>query len=98
MQEKDVEQYLRDQVKSIGGKAYKFVSPGNRGVPDRMVCLPGGRIVFVELKATGKTTSDQQDLQIAKLQELGFHVMCFDNKSIIDDYIEIWKEAGNDRN
>ena len=54
MKEKDVEAYLRDQVKGKGGKAYKFVSPGNDGVPDRMICMPGERVFFVELKAPGK--------------------------------------------
>lgn len=54
MRESTIEAYLRDRVKELGGKAYKFVSPGNDGVPDRLVCLPGGRAVFVELKAPGK--------------------------------------------
>lgn len=40
--EKDVEQYLCKRVKEMGGKAYKFVSPGNAGVPDRLVVVPTG--------------------------------------------------------
>ena len=44
--EKSIEEYLRDQVRKIGGKAYKFVSPGNAGVPDRLVVLPGGDLVM----------------------------------------------------
>ena len=39
--EKDIEKYLRDEIKKVGGIAYKFVSPGNSGVPDRLVLLPG---------------------------------------------------------
>lgn len=39
MREKEIESYLRDRIRRIGGKAYKFVSPGNNGVPDRLVCL-----------------------------------------------------------
>jgi hypothetical protein len=54
MREKDIESYLRDQVKKIKGIAYKFESPGNSGVPDRLVLLPDGKIYFVELKAPGK--------------------------------------------
>lgn len=42
--EKETEKYLRDEIKKMGGAAYKFVSPGNAGVPDRLVCLPGGKI------------------------------------------------------
>ena len=42
--EKTVEAYLRDRMRSLGGKAYKWVSPGNDGVPDRIcVSLEGKR-------------------------------------------------------
>ena len=37
--ERDAERLLRDEVKKLGGKSYKFVSPGNSGVPDRIVLL-----------------------------------------------------------
>lgn len=71
MRERDVEQLLVDAVKKSGGKAYKFVSPGNAGVPDRVVCLPGGRVVFVELKAEGGRLSKIQDAQIRLLRQMG---------------------------
>ncbi len=44
MLEKMIEQKLRNEVKALGGRAYKFVSPGNDGVPDRLVVLPGGKV------------------------------------------------------
>ena len=53
MQEKYIEQKLVATVKSMGGMAPKFVSPGIDGMPDRIVLLPMGRIAFVECKATG---------------------------------------------
>lgn len=74
MKESTIEAYLRDQVKELGGKAYKFVSPGNDGVPDRLVCLPGGRVVFVELKAPGKTPTPLQRARHKELRKLGFVV------------------------
>lgn len=43
MQEKTVEQRLREEVQKMGGKAYKLESPGTTGMPDRLLCLPGGR-------------------------------------------------------
>ena len=54
--EKVIERKLRDGVKKLGrgAKCLKFESPGTSGVPDRMILLPGGRIVFVELKQVGK--------------------------------------------
>ncbi len=46
-----IEKHLVAEVKKAGGVAFKFVSPGRRSVPDRIVLLPGGRIVFVECKS-----------------------------------------------
>lgn len=71
MTEKDIESYLRDVVRKIGGKAYKFVSPGNPGVPDRIVILPDGRILFVELKAPGKVSTPLQLLKQTELIRMG---------------------------
>lgn len=91
MRENVIEAYLRDQVKAIGGKAYKFLSPGNNGVPDRLICLPGGKVVFVELKAPGKKPTKLQDLQQRKLAEMGFIVLTLDSKEKIDREITCWK-------
>lgn len=71
MREKDIEKILVDGVKGTGGRAYKWVSPGNNGVPDRIVFLPGGRIIFVELKTDTGTLSSLQRVQIKRLRELG---------------------------
>ena len=54
MREKTIEKKLADAVKSRGGLAPKFTSPGFDGMPDRIVLLPGGRMAFVEVKAPGK--------------------------------------------
>jgi hypothetical protein len=87
MLERDVENYLRDEIKRIGGVAYKFVSPGNDGVPDRLVCLPGGRIIFVELKAPGKTPTPLQVRQMDRLQDLGFIVLVLASVEAVDEFI-----------
>ena len=50
--EKQIEARLRKRVNEMGGLFYKFVSPGNDGVPDRIAVLPGGRVWFIELKPT----------------------------------------------
>ncbi|MEI3133040.1 MAG: VRR-NUC domain-containing protein [[Ruminococcus] torques] len=55
----------------LGGRAFKWVSPGNDGVPDRIVVLPGYPAVFVELKTiTGRLTSLQR-MQLKRLKEMG---------------------------
>lgn len=59
MRESDIERRLVQGVKKLGGRAYKFVSPGNVGVPDRLVVLPGGVVLFVEVKAPDGRLSPQ---------------------------------------
>ena len=93
LQEKDIEKYFVRRVREAGGKAYKFVSPGNNGVPDRMVCLPGGRAVFVELKAPGKSPRPMQIHQIGILREFGFRVEIVDSKESADKFISSLQEG-----
>jgi hypothetical protein len=88
LRENIIEGYLRDKVKTVGGKAYKFVSPGNSGVPDRLVLLPGGKSIFVELKAPGKEPTAKQLLQHKKLRALGFIVLIIDSKEKVDKFIK----------
>lgn len=79
MEENRIENYLINHVKKLGGKAYKWVSPGIIGVPDRIVLLPGGRIFFIELKAPGKKPRKLQEYRIKELQELGFNAFYIDS-------------------
>lgn len=81
--EKQVEKRLRLKIKSLGGKALKFISPGCSGVPDRLVFLPGGKIVLVELKAPGKKLSPLQEKMRKFFIDLGF------NYYVIDSYEKI---------
>lgn len=93
LSEKDIEVYLRDEIKTIGGRAYKFVSPGNSGVPDRLVCLPGGRVAFVELKAPGKKPTVLQERQHKLLRDLGFYVQIIDGIPGVDNFVRLMQNA-----
>lgn len=83
MLEKELEEKFRKAVKAEGGKAYKFLSPGNDGVPDRVVILPGGKMGFVELKQKGKKPTKLQALRIRELKELGCFVTVLDSPEMI---------------
>ena len=87
VRERDIETYLRDRVKALGGRAFKFVSPGNAGVPDRLVLLPGGRMVFVELKAPGRHPTPLQVAQQQRIVGLGFDVWVIDSFEAVDELI-----------
>lgn len=78
MREKTVESKLVKAVKSMGGLAPKFTSPGLDGVPDRLVLLPGGKMAFIELKAPDKNLRPLQVRRKRQLESLGFLVYCMD--------------------
>ncbi|MBD2799525.1 VRR-NUC domain-containing protein [Xenorhabdus sp. M] len=77
-----IEKHLVNEVKKAGGIAYKFVSPGRRGVPDRIVVLPNGRAVFVECKAPGEKPRSDQLREHERLKALGQTVIVLDNKNV----------------
>jgi hypothetical protein len=82
-----LEQKFRQAVESIGGEAPKWVSPGNRGVPDRVVILPRGRTVYVELKSPGKPLSPLQRKWKKKLEQLGHRHYKIDSVEDIEEFI-----------
>lgn len=57
MREHEVEADLIAAAKRAGGECRKLRWIGRRGAPDRIVFLPGGRIIFFELKAPGKAAT-----------------------------------------
>lgn len=79
IREKEVEKKLVTAVKKMGGICPKWVSPGTDGMPDRIVLLPGGKIVFVELKAPGKKPRALQIRRHEELRRLGFQVLVLDD-------------------
>jgi hypothetical protein len=96
VRERDIENYLRDQVKKAGGIAYKFESPGNAGVPDRLVVFPGGRVSFVELKAPGRKPTALQMKQQNKIDKLGCDVLVIDSKEGVNTFIQDYLDFKDD--
>lgn len=71
--EKEIESKLRNMVVQTGGLCLKWVCPGWAGVPDRIVLLPGGQIIFVETKRPkGGRVSARQQYWGRTLTGLGF--------------------------
>ena len=85
MLEQTVERYLVTRIKSLGGTCEKFLSPNRRSVPDRIVILPGGEVIFVEMKAPGKKPTPLQARDHALRRELGCTVLVLDSKEGVDD-------------
>ncbi len=74
MLEKDIERRMVQMVKQRGGLCYKFVSPANPGVPDRIVITPDGKVIFVELKTEIGRLANIQKWQVSELQKRGADV------------------------
>lgn len=88
MLEKTVEKELCDRVKNdLCGWALKFVSPGQNGVPDRIVLVPYGRIYFVETKAPGKKLRKLQEYVCGLIKQLGFKVLRIDTKEKVEAFV-----------
>lgn len=80
--EKEVEEKWIKHAKQHGWKTYKFRSPGNSSVPDRIFIKrrPDGTafVFFIEFKRPGKTSNANQILEQKLLRELGFWVIEID--------------------
>lgn len=95
--ESRIEKKLCDGIKALGGRAYKFVSPGISGVPDRIVCLPNGAVVFAELKSRRGVLSKQQLHRIKELRRMKHRVYVLNSEEKVEQFLsEIGKELGNE--
>lgn len=88
MREQVIEKYLTKSVVAMGGRCYKWVSPGNVGVPDRIVVLPGNTVLMVEVKASGKLPTSIQRYQHGILKALGVAVYIVDSVEAVDRLLE----------
>ena len=84
LRESAIERRLRLELGRMGCLFYKFVSPGNNGVPDRIVITPGGHALFVELKTEHGRLSPVQLRQIKRLEDHGAAVFVVYGENYIE--------------
>lgn len=82
MLESTIEKYTSELAKREGALSFKFVSPSQRGVPDR-VFIYKGNVCFVEFKTAGGLLSKLQEHYKKKFEE-----------HYVDVYIVRSKEEG----
>jgi len=87
MREKEIEVYFDWAVQRIGGRTWKFTSPGRKGVADRIACLPDGQTWFVELKTKGGRLSELQKLFQTEMALLRQNYTCLWTKEQVDGFI-----------
>jgi hypothetical protein len=71
--ESELESFFRRRVKALGGHTEKIVSM-NKGLPDRLVLMPGGRMYLVELKAEKGRVDPAQRVWHSRAAALGVKV------------------------
>ena len=83
--ESAVERELLKRVKAIGGVCEKVTVLGSRGFFDRLVVLPGGRVIFCEVKRpSGGILSQHQILRADRYRRLGAVCCIIRNSADID--------------
>ena len=87
MKEKEIERRMCELVKKHGGLTYKFQSPNNPGVPDRIVIAPGGVVWFVELKAEFGRMANIQQWQKEQLEKQGAKVRVLRGWEAVKEFI-----------
>lgn len=82
--EKAIERYLCGVVKSLGGVCLKYSNAGAVGYPDRVALMPGGKLIWFELKSKGKKVSKVQAIRASQLESIGHTVYVCDSKESIN--------------
>ena len=88
MLEKELERKFVNILRKRGCIVYKFVSPGNAGVPDRLVITPDGKVHCAELKQEGKKMRPLQVMQAMRLAKNHVKVHLVDSLEAIQTFIE----------
>jgi hypothetical protein len=86
MKESEIERYFVWAVQWLGGVTYKFKSPTQRGVADRIACMPGGDTWFVELKTKGGRLAPLQKVFAADMDRLGQLYVCLWSTEGVDEW------------
>lgn len=87
MRESSVEAALRGLVAEAGGLAVK-IEPTVRGIPDRLVLMPGGAHHLVELKAPGEKPRPSQVMVHEALARIGHPVVVIDSVDSARSWID----------
>ena len=87
MREREIEKKLRLGVIGLGGECYKWTSPSNAGVPDRVVIMPGGKVYFVEVKTETGKLAPVQEAQLRRLNKLGCRVRVLYGLSEVESFL-----------
>lgn len=91
--EADLEDKCRKLVVSRNGELLKFVSPGNKGVHDRLLVLPGF-VAMVEFKRSRKAkVQPLQDYWQRRFTQLGLPAFRVSSLQEFDDILRLYEKS-----
>ena len=70
----------------------KFVPEQRPGMPDRLVLMSDGRVVWVELKTDGGRLSELQRFRHTELRKMGHEVAVLWNKDQVDEFVDTLRQ------
>ncbi len=85
--ENKVEKYLNGRVVELGGRTWKWVSPGKDGVTDRIVIIKG-ETHYVEVKTVDGKLTSVQEREHARIREVGGKVHTAYGQEGVDKLLE----------
>ena len=94
MLERDIEKHLVERVKELGGEVRKVKWIGRNGAPDRVLMLPRGRTIWVELKAPGGLATFPKDAreeaqarEHERMRKMGQRVVVIDSLEGVEELL-----------
>lgn len=91
MLEARIEYHLRNKIRLRYGGLVLKLAPSIKGMPDRLVVIPGGQMFFVELKAPNGRLSEAQKHFHERLKSLGSPVAVISSIEDADQWINVLK-------
>lgn len=88
MRERDIENHLIDLAEKHNCLLRKMRWVGRNGAPDRMLIKPEGEVIFVELKAPGKSPAPLQERELHRLAAYGQRVEIIDSIEGVEELFQ----------
>ena len=88
IREKNVESFLSKKLSKMNVHCYKVIPDNRIGMPDRIVTLPDGRCIWVELKTDNGRLSVVQQLRHKELRDSGQEVVVIWSKEDVEQFVE----------
>ena len=88
MRESSLERRIKRYAESKNCFFWKFVAPGTKGVPDRIIITPDGVTGFMEIKAPGKKPREIQEHRMQQIRSKGLAATWASNYELAVAFID----------